>query len=195
LQKFGSLHYTVNPEQDETQIERTLNELDILLIPANFPQAKGKIEVLFRLFQDRLIKEMRLAGIKNYTQANKFLQEKFLPWYNSKYSHKNVESVYLPLPPDKNLDTIFCIKKERTVNSDNTVHVQGQIIQIPPSPIHMSFARRKVDVCILEDNRILILYKGSVIAKSKLSKNNKILKKENKIEQLLNAREYQSFYP
>lgn len=192
--RHGGLHYTVNPEQDETQIERALNELNIILITANSPQAKGRIEVLFRLFQDRLIKEMRLAGIKNYNQANKFLQEKFLPWYNSKYSHKNVESVYLPLPQDKNLDTIFCIKKERTVNSDNTIHIQGQVIQIPPSHIHMSFARRKVDVCILEDNRILILYKGSVIAKSKLSKNNKILKKEHKIEQLLNAREYQSFY-
>lgn len=192
--RHAGLHYTVNPEQDETQIERALNELDIILILANSPQAKGRIEVLFRLFQDRLIKEMRLAGIKNYNQANKFLQEKFLPWYNSKYSHKNVESVYLPLPQDKNLDTIFCIKKERTVNSDNTIHIQGQVIQIPPSHIHMSFARRKVDVCILENNRILILYKGSVIAKSKLSKNNKILKKEHKIEQLLNAREYQSSY-
>ncbi len=192
--RHAGLHYTVNPEQDETQIERALNELDIILILANSPQAKGRIEVLFRLFQDRLIKEMRLAGIKNYNQANKFLQEKFLPWYNSKYSHKNVESVYLPLPQDKNLDTIFCIKKERTVNSDNTIHIQGQVIQIPPSHIHMSFARRKVDVCILEDNRILILYKGSVIAKSKLSKNNKILKKEHKIEQLLNTREYQSSY-
>lgn len=188
--RHAGLHYTVNPEQDETQIERALNELDIILILANSPQAKGRIEVLFRLFQDRLIKEMRLAGIKNYNQANKFLQEKFLPWYNSKYSHKNVESVYLPLPQDKNLDTIFCIKKERTVNSDNTIHVQGQVIQIPPSHIHMSFAKRKVDVCILEDNRILILYKGSVIAESKLSKNNKVFKQEKKIENLLNLRDY-----
>ena len=108
--RHGGLHYTINPEQDETQIERALNELNITLIPANSPQAKGRIEVLFRLFQDRLIKEMRLAGIKNYNQANKFLQEKFLPWYNAKYSHKDVESTYLPLPPDKNLDTIFFIK-------------------------------------------------------------------------------------
>jgi hypothetical protein len=192
--RHGGLHYTVNPEQDETQIERALNELDITLIPANSPQAKGRIEVLFRLFQDRLIKEMRLAGIKNYNQANKFLIENFLPWYNAKYSHKNVESAYIPLPQDKNLDTIFCIKKERTVNSDNTVQVMGQIIQIPPSTLHLSFAKRKVDVCILQDKRILILYKGSIISESKLSKNNRILTTEHKIEQLLNAREYQSSY-
>ena len=54
----------------------------------------------------------------------------------------------------------------------------------------MSFARRKVDVCILENNRILILYKGSVIAESKLSKNNKVFKQEKKIENLLNLRDY-----
>lgn len=186
----GGLHYTVNPEQDETQIERALNELGITLIPANSPQAKGRIEVLFRLFQDRLIKEMRLAKVKNYSQASKFLIEKFLPWYNAKYSHKNVQSTYFPLPPDKNLDTIFCIKKQRTVNSDNTLQVQGKILQIPPSNIHLSFAKRKVDVCILEDNKILVFYKGSIIWQSKLSKNNKIFKKEKKIENLLNFREY-----
>jgi hypothetical protein len=188
--RHGGLHYTVNPEQDETQIERALNELGITFILANSPQPKGRIEVLFRLFQDRLIKEMRLAGIKNYTQTNKFLQEKFLPWYNSNYFHKNVESVYLPLPSYKNLDIIFCIKKQRTINSDNTLQIQGKIIQILPSDIHLSFARRKLDVCILEDSRILILYRGSIICQSKLSKNNKICKKEKKIKNLLNFRDY-----
>jgi len=188
--RHGGLHYTINPEQDETQIERALNELGITLIPANSPQAKGRIEVLFRLFQDRLIKEMRLAKVKNYSQANKFLIEKFLPWYNAKYSQKNLESTYFPLPADKNLDTTFCIKKQRTVNSDNTLQIQGKIIQIPPSDIHLSFAGRKVDLCILEDNRLLVLYRSSIICKSKLSKNNKIYKKEKKIKNLLNSREY-----
>ena len=188
--RHGGLHYTVNPEQDETQMQRALEELDITLIPANSPQAKGRIERLFGLLQDRLIKEMRLRGIKDYSHANKFLQNEFLPWYNAKYSHKNIKSVYSPLPQDKNLDTIFCIKRERTVGSDNTVQVQGQIIQIPPSNIHLSFAKRKVDVCILEDNRIIILYKGSIICESRLSKNNKVSKQEKKVENLLNLRDY-----
>jgi len=176
----GGLHYTINPEQDETQIERALNELGITLIPANSPQAKGRIEVLFRLFQDRLIKEMIPAKVKNHSQANKFLIEKFLPWYNAKYSHKNVESTYFLLPAEKNLDTTSCTRKERSVNSDNTIQVMAQIIQIPPSDIHLSFAGRKVDLCILEDNRLLVLYRSSIIFKSKLSKNNKIYKKRRK---------------
>lgn len=188
--RHGGLHYNVSAEQDEeTQIERALDELGINVIPANSPQAKGRIEVTFRLFQDRLIKEMRLAGIKNYPEADKFLLEKFLPYYNTKFTHE-AESSYMPVPEDKNLDLVFCIKKERIVNNDNTVSIHGQIIQIPPSSIHLSFARRKVDVCLLEDKRIYVLYHSKVIAESKLSKNNKVAEKEKKIEKILNSREY-----
>jgi len=188
--RHGGIHYNVSAEQDEeTQIERALAELGINVISANSPQAKGRIEVTFRLFQDRLIKEMRLAGTRNYQEANKFLLKEFLPWYNSRFTHE-AESVYMALPQDKNLDLVFCIKKERTVNNDNTVSIYGQIIQIPPSQLHLSFAKRRADVCLLEDRRIYILYKNSVIAESKLSKNNKVVKKEKTIEKLLNAREY-----
>jgi hypothetical protein len=188
--RHGGIHYNMSPEQDEeTQIERALAELDISVIPANSPQAKGRIEVTFRLFQDRLIKEMRLAGIKNYAQANKYLNEKFLPYYNAKFTHE-AESSYMPRPMDKNLHLVFCIKKERTVNNDNTVKVCGQIIQIPPSSMHLSFAKRKIDVCLLEDNRIYMLYQGKVIAESKLSKSNKVIKKDKEAEELLGSREY-----
>lgn len=187
--RHGGLHYNINPEQDDTQIERALDELGITVIPANSPQAKGRIEVTFRLFQDRLIKEMRLAGIKNYDEANKYLIEKFLPWHKTKYTH-SAESIYMAVPKDKNLDLIFCIKQERTVNHDNTISFNGQIIQIPPSSIKLSFSKSKVDICLLEDNRIFVVYKNNIIAESILSKNNKIIKKEKKIEELLNKREY-----
>ncbi len=187
--RHGGLHYNVAREQEETQIERALNEMDINIITANSPQAKGRIEVTFRLFQDRLIKEMRLANIKNYQQANKFLKTKFLPWYNAKYTHK-AESVYVPLPADKDLDLVFCIKKERTVNNDNTIQINGQIIQIPPSEKVISLAKRKVDVCLLDDNRIFVLYKNDLIVESRLSKNNKVFRKEKEIERQLNQRQY-----
>jgi len=187
--RHGGLHYNVASEQEETQIERALEELDINIIPANSPQAKGRIEVTFRLFQDRLIKEMRLAGIKNYSEANKFLLDKFLPWYNNKYTHE-AESSYMSLPKEKNLDLVFCIKKERVVNNDNTVSVYGQVIQIQPNNIRLSFTKAKVDVCLLEDNRVYVLYKDRVIAESRLSKNNKVIKKDKRIEKILNSREY-----
>jgi len=187
--RHGGLHYNVAKEQEDTQIERALGELDIEVIPANSPQAKGRIEVTFRLFQDRLIKEMRVAGIKNYAEANRFLTEKFLPRYNQRFTHE-ADSAYAALPKDKNLDHVFSIKKERIVGNDNIVKIYGQIIQIPPSKIKRTFAKLKVDVCLLEDKRIFVLYNGCVIATSILTKNNKILKKEQKIEKILNQREY-----
>ncbi len=187
--RHGGLHVDVAQEQGDTQIERALGELGIEVIPANSPQAKGRIEVTFRLFQDRLIKEMRLAKIKDYFEANKFLLEKFLPWYNQKYTHQ-AESAYMPLPESKNLGLIFCIKKERTVNNDNTVQIYGHTIQIMPSKLKRTFAKSKVDVCPLENKHIYVLYKGSVIAEANLSNTNKIIQKEKRIEKLLNNREY-----
>jgi transposase len=189
--RHQGIHYNVNPEQDDTQIERALDELGIKLIPANSPQAKGRIERLFRLFQDRLIKEMRLAGISNYSQANRFLNDKFLPWYNGRFANLNIESAYMPVPIDKNLNHIFCIKKERAVNHDNTVQVCGQHIQIPPSDIRLSFAKAIVDICLLQDNRIIVLYKNKIIAKANLHGNNKVLQKERFIENFLNERSYE----
>lgn len=188
--RHAGIHVTVHPEQEDTQIERALAELDITLIPAHSPQAKGRIERLFGTFQDRLIKEMRLANIKNYTQANRFLQTTFLPDYNRRFSLKDIESIYRPLPPKLNLDTIFCKKLHRTVNHDNTVQVYGQVIQIPPSTQHLSFAKRTVEVCIHEDNRMLILFKHKIIASTRLSLNGKRYRKEKSKEKISQQRTY-----
>jgi len=86
-----------------------LKELNIELIHANSVQAKGRIERLFRFFQDRLIKEMRLRGIKDYNSANEFLKEEFLPWYNKNYT-REVESMYKEVFKGLNLDLIFSFK-------------------------------------------------------------------------------------
>src|SRR4030066_313597 len=170
--RIEGIHYSVSQEQEDTQIERALEELGITLIPANSPQAKGRIEVTFRLFQDRFIKEMRHEGIRDYDAANRFLHDKFLPWYNTKYTHE-AQSAYMPLPKDKNLDLVFCIKDHRKEKNDNNVRFNGHAIQILPTDIKLSFARTRVDVCLWEDQRISVLYKDKVIATSVLSENNK----------------------
>jgi hypothetical protein len=185
--RHGGLHYNVAQDHEETQIERALQELDINLIPANSPEAKGRIEVTFRFFQDRFIKEMRLAGIQTYEQANQYLIEKFLPWYNARYTH-SVESVYRPLTPNINLDLVFCIKKDRRVNNDNTISIYGQIVQIPPHRRGLAYAQNMVDVCLLEDNRIYVVYHDEIIAEDKLKPNNPIFRKEKTAERLLNQR-------
>ncbi|MEO0228271.1 MAG: hypothetical protein ABIL70_09515, partial [candidate division WOR-3 bacterium] len=120
---------------------------------------------------------------------NRFLIDRFLSYYNSKWTHE-AESAYLPLPQEINLDLIFCIKEQRSVNKDNTISFRGQMIQIPPSSLRVSFSRAKVEVYLLEDNRIFVLYKNQVIAESMLSKDNKTIKRERRIEKILNQREY-----
>jgi len=187
--RYGGLHVNINDEHEHTHIERALNELGINLIPANSPQAKGRIERLFRTFQDRLIKEMRLNNIKNYDSANHFLISEFLPYYNRKFAKSNsIPSVYSKLT-NLNLDFIFCKKYQRKVNFDNTIKIFGKIIQIPPSKYRLSFARCVVDVCLLPDNKLFILYKNNIIHSCPLP-DNKFTKVEKKIDKFLSQRVY-----
>lgn len=160
--RHGGLRYHVEVEQKETQIQRALGEFGIKLINANSPQAKGRIERKFRFFQDRLIKEMRLRGIKNYEEANRFLREEFLPWCNRRYTYQ-VESLYRPLPEDKDLNLIFSIRHPRKVNKDNTVRFQGRFYQLLPMKGIRSFAGKWIEVSKKQDGGIELLYEGKII--------------------------------
>ena len=120
-------------EKTKTQFSRALEELGVRLIPAYSPQAKGRIERLFGTFQDRLIKEMRLAGIKRLEEANRFL-ETYLPKYNAQFAVVAVNPTNLHRAIDKPLDLkrIFCIRVERVVRADNTIQHEGRLYQIDP---------------------------------------------------------------
>ncbi|GBC97004.1 hypothetical protein HRbin16_02820 [bacterium HR16] len=157
--RHGGLHYEVNPEQADTQIQRALGELGIEIVYAHTPQAKGRVERLFRFFQDRLIKEMRLAGITDYDQANRFLQEQFLPWYNQKYT-RSVPDSSRPLPAGVDLSLVFSVQQARKVGKDNTVRFSGQVYQLLPSGGCRSWAGKWVQVAKLLDGREAIVYEG-----------------------------------
>jgi len=111
----------------KSQFERALEELGVEVIHADSPQAKGRIERLFGTFQDRLIKEMRLANVSNLDEANRFLSG-YLPIYNRSFSLKPKEGANLhrPVPAGLKLDDILCIKTERALRNDFTVaHNKG----------------------------------------------------------------------
>ncbi len=189
--RYQGIHYKCSEEQQETHIERALHDLNINLILANSPQAKGRVERLFGTLQDRLVKELRLDKTKSYSQANKFLLDYFIPYYNNRFALSlAIEPNYKPLPRDTNLDLIFCKKFSRKVNPDNTIQVQGDIIQIPPSKYRISFAKCIVDVCLLKDDRIFVLWKNNLIHTAVLSKNKKLYKLNKKIEALFNQKQY-----
>ena len=118
-------------EEPMSQFERALEELGVEVLHAHSPQAKGRVERLFGTFQDRVIKEMRLKGIKNKEEANDFL-EGYLPGYNERFSRPpaNETDVHVRLAKNFDLDSYLCIKTERTVRKDNTISLDSKLYQI-----------------------------------------------------------------
>ncbi|HEX9900684.1 MAG TPA: ISNCY family transposase [Candidatus Methylomirabilis sp.] len=114
-----------------SQFGRALGELGVELIPAHSPQAKGRIERLFHTFQDRLIKEMRLAGIATLDEANRFV-EAYLPIYNRRFavSPAQATDLHRPRPAGGDLDRILCIKTTRCLRRDWTVAHHGHLYQV-----------------------------------------------------------------
>ncbi len=108
-----------------------LKELEVDVIHAHSPQAKGRIERLFRSLQNRLIKEMRLQGIKSIAAANKFLPGYFF-WYARRFGVKPAKSTNLhrQIAAGVDLDQILCIKTTRVVRNDFTVAHEGKLYQI-----------------------------------------------------------------
>ena len=122
-----------NPDL-KTQFQRAAEELHIEPIFANSPQAKGRIERLFDTFQDRLVKELRLAKISTVEEANTFLKEKFIPGFNAKFSVEPASSAdlhrTLTAKERKELPSIFSRQEERTVQNDFTFSFKNRWYQI-----------------------------------------------------------------
>jgi hypothetical protein len=114
-----------------SQFGRALRELGIELIPAHSPQAKGRVERLFKTVQDRVIKEMRLADVSALDTANQFLQG-YLPIYNRRFAVQPARTADLhrPRPARRDLDRSLCIKTTRCLRHDWTGAHHGQHYQV-----------------------------------------------------------------
>ncbi|HME43453.1 MAG TPA: ISNCY family transposase [Syntrophorhabdales bacterium] len=138
-----------------SQFGRALKELGVRMLHAHSPQAKGRIERLFQTLQDRLVKEMRLRNVSTIPEANRFLAS-YLPVYNRRFSvpPKKNEDLHR-MVKDVDLDTILCIKTERTLKNDHTIQYNGTLYQIQDR-IHA----KKVMVEELIDGCMRIRHKG-----------------------------------
>ncbi len=118
-----------------TQVGRGLKRLGVEHIPAYSPQARGRGERLNRTFQDRLVNELRVAGIRAAAAANAYLRTTFLPAYNATFPRvpRDPASAFVALGP-VDLDQILCHEDERTVAKDNTVVLDGVRLQVPKQP-------------------------------------------------------------
>jgi len=115
----------------QSQFERCVADLGSHVIHAQSPQAKGRIERLFGTFQDRLIKEMRLAGIQTLEAANEFL-EGYLPHYNARFAVQPAQpgDLHQPMDSEERLHRLLCLKTTRVLRRDWTVAHEGQLYQV-----------------------------------------------------------------
>jgi len=155
-------------EQDPTQVGGALQSLGITPIFALTPQAKGRVERLFGVLQDRLIAEMGLRNITETAVANSFLTNHFIADYNRRFAIDPEVSQQAWRKVVKTLDierTIsFCY--QAAVGNDNTVRLGGMVIDIPEGPHKRGYAKAKVEVRQLLDGSWRVYYKDKLIAQT-----------------------------
>lgn len=134
VNRQASIEEELRDEHPMTQFTRAMAELGVVVIAANSPQAKGRVERGFETHQDRLVKELRLRGISTMEAANRYLWDVYIPEHNARYSvaPASTSDLHKPLLASHDLDEILSLRAERTVFNDFTVRFQNRFFQILP---------------------------------------------------------------
>ena len=144
-----------------TQFGRVLSELKIDIICANSPQAKGRVERAFGTLQNRLVKELRLAGISTVAAANAWLPG-FISGYNARFGREpvNAKDLHRPLTAADHLDEILAWREERTVTLNLTLQYDQMMLLLDPTPFARGLVRKKVEVVNYPDGRFAVQFEG-----------------------------------
>jgi hypothetical protein len=147
-----------------TQFARAMSELNIDILCANSPQAKGRVERAHLTLQDRLVKELRLRGISSIEGANPFLAE-FAADYDARFARPaaNAHDAHRPLRPEDSLDEIFQWKEQRKLTTNLTLHYRRSLYLIKDTTAARSAAGKFVDVHERDDGSVVIRYRGEVL--------------------------------
>lgn len=150
-----------------TQFTRAMEvDLDVKVINAGSPQAKGRVERLFGTLQDRLVKELRLAGISAIPDANRFIDEVYLDKHNQNFSvpPKNKTDVHRPVgKTEAELDAIFSFQEERAIANDYTVRWRSRLFQVEKHQPCFLLPQTKVLIEERLNGEIRIKYKGKYL--------------------------------
>lgn len=152
-------------ESPATQFGRAMKQLDVELILANSPQAKGRVERMNGTLQDRLVKEMRLSKIDDIASGNAFLRKTFLPALNRKFAvkAKAAADVHRKLPARLKLDEVLCFQEKRRVSNDWCVSWRNRIFQLDRRHERMALAGREVVVREQLGGSIQLLHQGHTL--------------------------------
>lgn len=148
-----------------TQIGRALQELQIVWIPAHSPQAKGRVERQFGTAQDRLVKGMRLAGISTLEEANGYLNEEFLPWWNENLTvvPASAADAHKALGPEHDLAASLSYVENRQVSPDYTIRHDGRMYGIASKCIQPGMRGGTVRVEIRLDGSTAVRFRGKLL--------------------------------
>ena len=146
-------------KEPQTQLGRAMEQLGVDLILAHSPQAKGRVERMNGVLQDRLVKELRLAGISDLESANRFLRQ-YLRGFNRQFGRQAASTHDAHRPVPRHLDQVLSWEEQRVVQADWTVACGGQWYQLDRQHEPLSLVRRKVIVRTLRDGRQQIEYRG-----------------------------------
>lgn len=186
LDKFSTYkinHQAATDNHDlMTQFQRAAKTVLMGLITAHSPQAKGRIERLFKTLQDRLVKELRLHGISTIAEANVFLETVFIPWFNDMFAvvPKGDKDMHIPISEAlrKELPSIFAQHHTRLVNSDFTIQFHNTWYQLEEVQPVTVYKRDKVLIEERLDGTIHFKYKDAYLKAFALPEKPKKLKKE-----------------
>lgn len=142
-----------------TQLGRALKELDIELICANSPQAKGRIERLFNTLQDRLVKELKLEGISSIEEANEYVK-RYIEKHNKKFAIEAESKENAHRKATEELEKVLCYKEERTISKNLEISYGGRIIQLQEEKEVNRLRRAKATVVEKLDGTVHIEYRG-----------------------------------
>lgn len=165
-------HFFVTPKHGDrvdpsrpTQVGRALQELGVKMIAAYSPQARGRSERNFSTWQGRLPQELRVRGLKNLAQANEFLRNEYIAEFNDRFTVSAAQkgSAFVRARR-KDLDWIFSVQHERTVNNDNTLTLENRVFQLDKTRWRNTLAGQTVTVHEHLDGRMSIRYGPNVIA-------------------------------
>jgi len=158
-----SLAEQLRGAQDPTHLGRVLADLGVGYLAAGSPEAKGRIERLWRTLQDRLTSELRLRHLSTPEGANAFLPE-FLADLNPRFTRDPADAAPAWRPAPRDLPLVLSCRYTRQVARDNTVRLGPRWIQLPPGPHHRSYAGGRVELRELLDGRLVVLHEGTVLA-------------------------------
>lgn len=154
-----------------TQFGRAMQELGVKLICANSPQAKGRVERRNGVFQDRLVKEMRLEKIRDADEGNAYWAKHFLADLNRRFTRAPAAAGdwHRPVPNGVKLEEALCFQEQRVVQNDWTVRWRNRWLQVEAAERKLALAGKKIVVRELLDDRIQLVHRGRLLQYQELA--------------------------